>query len=592
MYLSQLVKKTIIIFLFFISGLNVKTQTCDYYSSIIDDCNMLGSINYVGTSIDANICFNKQWEVVFEDNFDGNSIDYTEKWRHHLNDGNGLMDKSLDYHLLDENIQVSNGTAKLITRQENIEAHALTYCQNGSSDIDNCIQNDGIKNKRTFNFTSGALWTDRTFDIGKIEIRCKLPNIDGLWPAFWLYGVGQCVQEIDVFEFLNGTYSESASVSNSRAIMTYHRSIDCPNNFHCPPNLSITYPKGTAQTFISCTDYSQDFHIFSVEWDAYQITWKIDGVIRRVIYGLINELDQTVDECNLSSAATYLWNPNMPLAVNPMHMSIGVGVKNFSTATNPALSPLSRGTYPAVMEVDYVRAYKRVPIPTCDAEPDLLITSLGPMPANPNYLPNRTISAKNAIVTIGAVTPLPGQTWRSGSYIELNPGFETNGPWTGEIGGCVELFGRLGNPDTTKHKGGITDTLLQQELYANVQKENTENKNEIAISSEAGNNRQPLANDNQQSSPDAQILNPEFPIYISPNPSNDGKFNLQCTLNDVGCMDAEITIMNALGQIIHSAPLSNYQFPAPLDISTLPHGAYLIKIRNADKVFVHKVVYQ
>lgn len=124
---KSLHKKTLIIYLILLNGFIIKSQTCNYHSSISDDCNMLGEGNYVSTTVDLNVCANKEWEVVFEDNFDGNSIDYIDKWVHHLGDGNGTRDNNaIDYHLLDENIEVNNGTAKLITRQENIEAHCLS----------------------------------------------------------------------------------------------------------------------------------------------------------------------------------------------------------------------------------------------------------------------------------------------------------------------------------------------------------------------------------------------------------------------------------------------------------------------------------
>ena len=60
-----------------------------------------------------------------------------------------------------------------------------------------------ICNGRTKHYTSGQAISPFSLAYGYFEIRAKIPNGDGLWPAFWFWsGCGSnAYSEIDVFEF-------------------------------------------------------------------------------------------------------------------------------------------------------------------------------------------------------------------------------------------------------------------------------------------------------------------------------------------------------------------------------------------------------
>jgi hypothetical protein len=171
---------------------------------------------------------------------------------------------------------------------------------------------------------------------------------------------------------------------------------------------------------------------------------------------------------------------------------------------------------------------------------------------------------KNTIITQDNidVTSTANLWWTAGSYIELNDGFEVEegANATFEILQCDELFARLSNADSSGHSKGNSGLNYQANINAESVKQ-TELK-EIK----------------------------ETVISITPNPSTDGLYKINCLISNVQCMSAEITIINSLGQVIHEEPMSRYQFPLSLDISNQPAGIYFIRIKNADKYLMYKVV--
>ena len=123
------------------------------------------------------------YEVVWEDNFNGNSLDRSV-WNVEVN-GNGGGNQELQYYCDNtENIEVSGGTLKI---------RGLRKSYLGK------------------NYTSGRINTKgkAEFKYGKIEARIKLPSFQGAWPAFWMLGgsydaIGwpRC-GEIDIMEAIN-----------------------------------------------------------------------------------------------------------------------------------------------------------------------------------------------------------------------------------------------------------------------------------------------------------------------------------------------------------------------------------------------------
>jgi beta-glucanase (GH16 family) len=305
-------------------------------------------LTYTIVEIDSLPPVDRPWKLIFEDEFNGTAPDdskwlFTPTWGSVFSFGNKTKYDSTQNGGAEcadpKNLEVSNGHIRLLIKKQEHEAISLYYKP------DTSIMPDGLLCKRKFDYTSGVLFSKAVFGPGKFEIRCKLPDIDGVWPAFWLYG--DCGQEFDVFEFLNEDYTDKTAECNKELHMTYHRYAKCDD--------SRTWCSHGTVVF-DTIDYTRDFHTYSVEWDQYQVTWKVDGKIRKVTYGLKKlHLNRRVDEAALKKGRKYRLFKVMPDTSAKMYLIVSCGVTNYGNASKP----LTRGKYPAVFEVDYVRAWTK-----------------------------------------------------------------------------------------------------------------------------------------------------------------------------------------------------------------------------------------
>lgn len=123
------------------------------------------------------------------------------------------------------------------------------------------------------NFLSGAIATHNKFSqkFGYFEASIKIPSHVGTFPAFWLF------HENSVAE---GTQKTEIDIMENLGHAPYH----VYNTFHYYKNVTPDhggdynfvkpYPDGQIFTGI---DYSQDYHVYAVEWEPGKITWFIDG---------------------------------------------------------------------------------------------------------------------------------------------------------------------------------------------------------------------------------------------------------------------------------------------------------------------------
>lgn len=181
-------------------------------------------------------------KLVWEDNFEGKSLDYS-KWGIEQNAFGGGNHELQIYTDRRENVRVEDG--KLI-----LEAHQ---------------DNAGIMGT-TREYSSGRVRTKNRGDwrYGRVEISAKLPKGQGLWSAIWMlpteekYGGWAASGEIDILE-LKGQEPDLA-------FMTLHHGPSWPNNEESGGKYKL--PSG---------DFSDGFHLFAVEWEAGEIRWYVDG---------------------------------------------------------------------------------------------------------------------------------------------------------------------------------------------------------------------------------------------------------------------------------------------------------------------------
>jgi beta-glucanase (GH16 family) len=99
---------------------------------------------------------------------------------------------------------------------------------------------------------------------GRIDIRARLPIGQGIWPAFWMlpargnYGSWPSGGEIDIMEYLG---HEPQTVHG-----TLHYGASGDHQFS---GTSYTLEEGS---------FADDYHIFSIIWEAESIRWFVDGI--------------------------------------------------------------------------------------------------------------------------------------------------------------------------------------------------------------------------------------------------------------------------------------------------------------------------
>lgn len=181
-----------------------------------------------------------------------------------------------------------------------------------------------IKDKTSYpgyDYTSASINTygKHTWQYGRIEMRAKLPYGKGIWPAFW--GMGDwavnpwpACGEIDVMEMIGG----GAGYDNT-AYGTAH----WDDNGHQQSGGSYTLPSG---------NFSDAYHIFSIEWNATTITWYVDST--------------PYFTTNISSAAQSELRQPFDIMLN-----LAVG------GTWPG-SPDRTTVFPQYYYIDYVRIYQ------------------------------------------------------------------------------------------------------------------------------------------------------------------------------------------------------------------------------------------
>lgn len=249
-------------------------------------------------------------QIVMQDEFDTNGAPNSAIWGYNIGTGeNGWGNNELQYYTKrTENIVVQNGVLIITAQKENY---------NGSA------------------YTSAKLLTKGKFDqaYGRFEARIRVPEGQGLWPAFWLLGANsdevswpQC-GEIDIMEYRR---QEPTLVSGS---------------IHGPGYSGETIPQGhITKSFDLINDrFDTDFHVFGIEWGPAYINYYVDDVL----YNQITPSDLLVTPSEVADTIGE-WVFNKPFYI----------IINLAVGGNFPGSPGSETSFPQTMLIDYVRVYK------------------------------------------------------------------------------------------------------------------------------------------------------------------------------------------------------------------------------------------
>jgi beta-glucanase (GH16 family) len=186
------------------------------------------------------------WALTFSDDFNGNSLD-TSKWNTSFWWGH-IRDYELAYYA-DDAVGVEDGVLALQADRRQQEGYS---------------------------YTSGVVTTLGKFSqkYGFFEVRCKMPQGKGLWPAVWLLpDAGNHTiwpPEIDVVEYLGN--------QPNVALMNLH---------YVAQNVA----HGQTSREYQGPDFSQDFHTFGIQWTPSAVTWFVDGTEKHKVQENIPNLN-------------------------------------------------------------------------------------------------------------------------------------------------------------------------------------------------------------------------------------------------------------------------------------------------------------
>lgn len=259
--------------------------------------------------VDPNTPAKSGYHAVFSDEFNGAQLDLT-KWNLEC-DGSGGGNNELEYYIAfpqNHFLQNSNLTIRAVK--------------------------GAFLNQQ---WTSAKLTTKGLFDFqtGYVEFRAKIPNGQGAWPALWampkdmIYGAWPTSGEIDIMEILGG--------DPGKLYATLHYGKPWPNQQQI----------GGVSTATPGTDYSQDFHIYAVDWQTDHMDFYIDGAK----YFTVNATDATWGtgvQGAASSTAPNGWPFNQPFY---LIMNLAVGGA-WPGAPDPKYSSFD-------FVIDYARVYAK-----------------------------------------------------------------------------------------------------------------------------------------------------------------------------------------------------------------------------------------
>lgn len=270
------------------------------------------------------------WQLVFDDEFDGEALDQS-KWSYEYNcKGNG--DELQCYTENKENLYLSDGKLHIVARKENYSGPAYW---NDEPEYD---RNDTSK---TLPYTSARIRTLKKADwrYGRIEVKAKMPQGYGTWPAIWMmpsdntYGAWPASGEIDIFE----AFGSNTPNWGNKIAGTLHYGQACCENFVRAMTGADTVPPGNK--------IWNDYHIYAFEWEADEMRWYVDNQLFEVQRsdGWFNVYGEEGEKI--------ITNGRQPFE-QAFHLILNLAIDGM------AGSSLQQTSFPQEMTVDYMRVYQ------------------------------------------------------------------------------------------------------------------------------------------------------------------------------------------------------------------------------------------
>lgn len=179
-----------------------------------------------------------QWKLVWSDEFNYTGLPDSTKWDYNVG-GHGWGNNELQYYTKARaaNAWVAKGKLTITAVKEPFEGKA---------------------------YTSARLVTrgKAEWQYGRIDVRARIPEGLGTWPAIWMLGATEPLKwpddgEIDIMEHVGFDPGR------------FHFSVHTKKYNH------VIGTQKTTQTMIP--DFRKNYHTYSVIWDAQQVKLLVDG---------------------------------------------------------------------------------------------------------------------------------------------------------------------------------------------------------------------------------------------------------------------------------------------------------------------------
>ncbi len=181
-------------------------------------------------------------------------------------------------------------------------------------------------------FTSGRMTSWSNFLYGKFEMRARLPKGKHLWPAFWMmpsaseYGEWPRSGEIDIMEYRGQRPTNTLGTIHFGGSRETHGQVGSPET---------TFP----------VDFSQDFHVFGLDWSPTKIMWMVD--------------DQVYHEESLEKnfQNSFYWQQGQPFDKS-FNFIINLAVGGMFFGDEP-FDPIEADSWPKpTFEIDWIRKWE------------------------------------------------------------------------------------------------------------------------------------------------------------------------------------------------------------------------------------------
>lgn len=185
-----------------------------------------------------------QRKIVFADEFDGPALDRS-KW-----------------NVVGMDFWVNNEQQAYVDSPDTIQFATGIEGAEGGALVLRPVYRPGVDTRqdRKADFISGRIHSmgKAEFTYGRIEARIRMPDAEGVWPAFWMLG--------------NGTWPDTGEID----IMEYVGEKDWTGVALHGPGYSGETPLVNKFVFDAGTD-ATDWHVYAIEWTKDAVLFTIDG---------------------------------------------------------------------------------------------------------------------------------------------------------------------------------------------------------------------------------------------------------------------------------------------------------------------------